>query len=191
LVTGFASVVALCALTTGAARAQEKPFKISGAGVAPTGLPLPGQEPRSHWSIGVATHLGLYFGNGSVKTDSAEFNPATGGFFGEFGSGSPYTFTGANGDTLVCYYGRTDHGAREPGTFTLSIVDALDDGSLVVEALFIAEFVAQPALSTGKFAGVKGSWIMYAKSAPFILGSDDPLMYSWEGEGTLTFKKAK
>jgi hypothetical protein len=33
---------------------------------------------------------------------------------------------------------------------------------------------------------------MYAMSEPFILGSDDPTGYSWEGVGTLTFpKKAK
>ena len=30
---------------------------------------------------------------------------------------------------------------------------------------------------------------MYAFSEPFVLGSDDPVAYSWEGQGTLTFRK--
>jgi hypothetical protein len=62
---------------------------------------------------------------------------------------------------------------------------------LVVEAAWIAEFVAQSDLSTGKFAGVTGSWVMYAYSQPFVLGSDDPVYYSWAGEGWLTFQKPK
>ncbi len=187
----IAALAMVVTLAGGAAQAQVKPFKISGTGVAPSGLPLPGQEPRSHWSVGVATHLGLYFGNGKVQTDSAAFDPATGHIAGEFGSGSPYVFTAANGDQLVCWYGRTDHGAAKPGTFELTIVDILADGSLVVEAKFIAEFVVQPKDSTGKFAGVTGSWIMYAQSLPFVLGSDDPLFYSWEGAGSLKFPVGK
>lgn len=189
VIARFTAVFAVLALVGGTAQAQNKPFKISGAGVAPNGLPLPGQAPRSHWIVGVATHMGLHFGEGTVRTDSAAPNPATGGIAGEFGSGSPYVFTGANGDKLVCWYGRTDHGAKVPGKFELTIVDVLDDGSLVVEALFIAEFVVQPNESTGKFAGVTGSWIMYARTEPFVLGSDDPLLYSWEGQGSLTFPK--
>ena len=188
-------VVALAAFTvviTAAcptAHAQVKPFKITGAGVGPFGLPLPGQEARPHWSVGTATHMGQYAGIGTVKTDSAVFDPATGHITGEFGSGSPYVFTGADGDQLVTVYGRTEFGASVPGTFDLTIVGILDDGSLVVEALFIAEFVAQPADCTGKFAGVTGSWIMYARSEPFVLGSDGPVVYSWQGEGSLTFTK--
>ena len=73
----------------------------------------------------------------------------------------------------------------------LTILDVLDDGSLVVEAAWIAEFVPVPGASTGKFAGVTGSWVMYAYSEPFVLGSDDPVDYSWEGEGTLTFQQGK
>lgn len=182
---------AVLVLAVGAVQAQSKPFKIVGAGVAPNGLPLPGQEPRTHWSVGAATELGLYFGNGGIRTDSAAPNPATGGIAGEFGSASPYEFANGRGDKLVCYYGRTDHGAQTPGTFEITIVDVLDDGSLVVQAEFVAEFIAQPKLSTGKFAGATGSWIMSAWTAPFVLGSDDPILYAWEGEGTLTFKKGK
>src|SRR5580698_5490966 len=72
------------------ARAQVKPFKITGEGVAPRGLPLPGQSPRHHLSVGEATHLGLYIGDGTIQTDSAAPDPATGEITGEFGSGSAY-----------------------------------------------------------------------------------------------------
>ena len=167
-----------------------KPFKITGSGVGPLGLPLPGEPARPHSIVGNATHLVRHTGAGSVRTDSAVFNPDTGTIQGEFGSGDPFVFTAANGDQLVCHYGRTDKGATEPGTFELTIVGATDDGHLIVEALFIAEFVVQPE-STGKFAGATGSWIMYARTEPFILGTSDPVIYSWEGEGTLTFQKPK
>jgi hypothetical protein len=168
-----------------------KPFKIKGSGVGPDGLPLPMQPPREHWIIGEATQLGRHYGEGTVQTDSAAFDPGTGTFTGEFGSGSQFVFTGANGDKLVTWYGRTDHGAQNAGTFTLYVVGFATSGNPIVEAAWIAEFVAQPDESTGKFAGVTGSWIMYAYSAPFELTTSDPVFYSWEGEGTLTYKKGK
>ena len=165
-----------------------KHFKITGEGVAPLGLPLPGQPARHHTSEGHASHLGEYTGDGTVQTDSAVFNPATGTFTGEFGSGSPYVFTGENGAKLVCEYGRTAFGAKKPGTFELTIVGQTADGHLIVTAHFIAEFVPQSELCTGKFEGVTGSWIMYAWTEPFVLGSSDPINYSWKGEGSLTFE---
>ncbi|MSR60202.1 MAG: hypothetical protein EXS05_21615 [Planctomycetaceae bacterium] len=181
--------MALLVADSQSAESQVKPFKISGSGVAPQALPLPGQDPRPHTiDVGNATHLGRYTGVGSVKTDSAAFNPLTGTIQGEFGSGDPFVFIGANGDELVCHYGRTDKGAAEPGTFELTIVGFTELGELIVEAAFIAEFVPQPE-STGKFAGVTGGWIMYAWTEPFVLGSTDPTDYWWEGEGSLTFKK--
>lgn len=167
---------------------QTKPFKVVGEGIGPDGLPLPGEAPRAHWIVGNATHLGRHSGEGSVRTDSATFNPATGTFNGQFGSGSPFVFTAANGDRLACYYGRTDFGASSPGTFELTIVDMLPGGLLLVDAFWIAEFVVQPELCTGRFAGVTGSWIMYARTTePFILGSNDPVYYGWQGEGKLQF----
>jgi hypothetical protein len=30
---------------------------------------------------------------------------------------------------------------------------------------------------------------MYAETAPFVLGSTEPLAYWWTGEGSLTFKQ--
>jgi hypothetical protein len=187
-------IVMLGALVPGSPQTHAqvvKPFKITGEGVGPLGLPLPGQGPGFHNIIGQATHLGRHYGEGTVETDTAVFDPTTGLITGEFGSGSPFVFTGANGDQLVCYYGRTNHGASEPGTFTLAIVGVTEEGSLVVEAAWIAEFVPVSDQCTGKFAGVTGSWIMYAFSEPFVLGSTDPVYYSWEGEGALTFKKGK
>jgi hypothetical protein len=144
-----------------------------------------------HWIVGEATHLGRHYGEGRVQTDTAIPDLEKGQITGEFGSGSAFVFVGANGDRLVTWYGRTDHGASEPGTFILTIVGVAPDGNMIVQAQWIAEFVAVPEESTGKFAGVTGSWIMYARSEPFILGSDDPVSYSWEGEGELTFRRGR
>jgi hypothetical protein len=188
VVSSLAALLAALSLASAPAQAQVKPFKIVGVGVAPDGLPLPSQAARPHWIVGEATDLGRHTGEGSVQTDTAAPQP-DGTIAGEFGGGSPFVFHGANGDDLACYYGRTAFGAAKPGTFDLTVVDVLDDGSLVVEAAFIAEFVVQPNLSTGKFAGATGSWVMYAYTEPFVLGSDDPLDYRWEGEGSLTFRK--
>jgi hypothetical protein len=190
-VSSLAVLAGVLVLDSPATQAQVvKPFKIIGAGVGPEGLPLPGQDPRLHWAIGAASYLGPYYGAGTVETISA--NPPSGGTItGVFGSGSPFIFVGAKGDHLVCWYGRTDHGASTKGTFTLTILDVMPDGNLVVEAAWVAEFLAVPDQSTGQFAGVTGSWIMYAYSEPFVLGSSDPVDYWWEGEGTLTFPKKK
>lgn len=195
-------LLAVLAVLGAPAEAQVvKPFKIKGAGVGPLGLPLPGQDPRPHWIVGEATHLGRHYGEGTVGTDSAVVDLAHGVITGEFGSGTlddpaPFVFVGANGDALVTYYGRTEFGAEGPGTFTLTILEVLgvDGGGnpiLLVEAHWVAEFVVQPDASTGKLHGVTGSWIMDAYSEPFVLGSDDPVAYRWEGEGRLTFPKKK
>jgi hypothetical protein len=118
-------------------------------------------------NVGNATHLCRYTGAETVKTDSAAFDPATGKIVGKFESRSPYVFTGANGEKLVCKYGRTAFGASVPGTFELTILGVTADGFLIVEAAFFAEFVPQPELCTGKFAGATGSWVMYAFTEPF------------------------
>jgi hypothetical protein len=190
-VTSLIALLAALALASAPAQAQTKPFKITGEGVAPLGLPLPGQPARPHSIVGNATQLGRHVGAGTVETDTVAFDPATNTFSGEFGSGSPFRFVGADGDILSCQYGRTDAGASKPGTFKLTIVDVLPDGSLVVVALFIAEFVPVSAECTGKFAGVTGSWVMVALTDPFVLGSMDPTPYSWQGQGSLTYKKGK
>jgi len=185
------SVAVLAAPSAQAEGQVVKGFTIKGEGVAPTGLPLPSQDPREHWIIGEASHLGTHFGTGTVQTDTAVFHPEEGTFTGEFGSGSPFVFEGKHGDRLVVWYGRTDHGASSPGTFVLTIVGFSEDGSPIVEANWIAEFVVVTDQCTGRFRGVSGSWIMYASSEPFVLGSTDPVVYGWEGKGRLTFPRGK
>jgi hypothetical protein len=182
LVTFTLCTMAL-ALGQSRAQAQVKPFKITGGGIGPNGIPLPGQGGCPHSATGNATHLGKYSGEGQVETDTATFLP-NGDITGEFGSPVPFVFTAANGDQLACFYGRTDHGATTPGTFTLV---PLGGGTYV--AFFVAEFVPYLPECTGKFAGVSGGWIMYAMSDPFVLGSDGPVGYTWEGEGSLTFSE--
>ena len=180
----------VCALTSALgqndARAQSKPFQIIGAGIATTGLPLPGQPPREHWAVGIGTDLGLYEGDGEVETDTANFLP-NGDITGLFGSPVPFRFVGSNGDVLACYYGNTDFGAANPGTFELIPVPDLGPGVYV--AHFLAEFVPYLPGCTGKFEGVTGSWIMYASTEPFVLGASDPVGYWWTGSGSLTLKK--
>ncbi len=185
----LAAVLTTLVVASPPARAQVvKPFKITGEGVGPEGLPLPGQPPRPHWIIGNATHLGRHYGEGTVQTDSANVEP-DGRITGEFGSGSPFVFTAANGDTLTCVYGRELFGASQEGTFELIPLPDLGPG--IYMAYWIAEFVPQPELCTGKFAGISGKWVMYAVSEPFLLGSSAPVGYSWEGEGKLTFRQGK
>ncbi len=183
LATLTACTLAL-ALGQSQAVAQVKPFKITGEGFAPEGLgppPIFGGGIRPHNIVGNATHLGKHYGAGTEQTDTFEPQP-NGHITGEFGSGSPFVFTGANGEILSCNYG--SGGGGTPGTYELVPVP----GDRYV-AFFIAEFVPIGDQCTGKFAGVKGSWIMYAVSEPFLFG--EPFAYSWQGEGSLNFKKGK
>jgi len=185
LAVGLTVCALALVLAPSQAEAQVKPFNIIGGGIAPKGLPLPGQGGRPHWAVGFATHLGWYYGEGEVETDTATPHP-DGTITGLFGSPVPFVFTAANGDKLTCYYGRTDFGAANPGTFELVPVPHLP-GCYV--AHFVAEFVPYGPECTGEFQGVSGSWIMYATTAPFELGASDPTGYTWEGEGSLTFPK--
>jgi hypothetical protein len=78
-----------------------------------------------------------------------------------------------------------------PGEVSAPWLGATGNGSLIVEAHWVAEFVAVLEVSTGKFAGVTGSRNVYAQSELFVLGSNDPLSCSWKGEGSLTFQKGR
>jgi hypothetical protein len=168
------------------AEAQVKPFKVTGGGTAPDGLPLfVGAPPAPHNATGNATHLGKYTGDEGMFT-LLSFDPDTlsGTFEGSF------VFVAANGDRLKCNYrGNPDI----PGTGTFS-GSPTADGMVVVT--FIQEFVPVPAESTGKFATVTGgSFIMIATSEAFSPESVDgytvPFAYTWVGEGTLMFGKGK
>jgi hypothetical protein len=183
-VGALAALVIALGVASATAQAQEKPFKVTGAGAGPDGLPLPGQAPRMHWAVGTATHLGKYYGEGSLETISAA-PQADGTITGTFGSGpGGFVFHGANKkDVLATDYGRVD---GNPGTFTLYPVGG---GDFV--AAWVAEFVVDPDRSAGKFAGVTGSWTMLAMSEPFnpFAAEPEPVYYAWKGEGTLTFPK--
>ena len=163
-------------------KAQTEPFDIIGAGIAPNGIPVTPDDPVPHWAIGVATDLGLYYGQGLFQID-AFTSPTT----ADFSSTVPFVFTGSDGGQLVCYYGRVDEGESSPGVATLY---PQADGKFV--AVFVAEFTPVYAECTGRFSKlIGGSFIMVATTEPFVLGSTDPVAYWWEGQGTLTFQHAK
>ncbi|MEO2090972.1 MAG: hypothetical protein ABGY75_15955, partial [Gemmataceae bacterium] len=141
------AVVAVLVLPGGAV-AQTKPFAIAGVGTGPQGLPFPGQPARPHNIVGLATHLGLHTGAGELLNDSIDsFDPVAGVITGKF-HGS-FTFERMNGDKMVCDYGNTAKGAALPGEYTITVVGASDAG-LIVTAFFVAEFMVDPAASTGK-----------------------------------------
>lgn len=177
------AVMAVLALGVPQATAQVKPFKVSGAGIAPDGIPLPPElrndPPAFHWAVGKGTYLGNYYGEGYVQTDNL-----TGPNTANFKSAVPFVFVAANGDKLACTYGDTANGAAQPGHVTLH-----DAGNGMVSAVWVAEFNPVPAQCTGRFAKViGGSFLMIAESEPFVLGAMDPVGYSWTGKGTLHFK---
>ena len=173
-------------LASNQAQAQVKPFKLTGGGTAPDGIPVFPGGLASHNATGNATHLGKYTGDeGMFKLLSIDFTTLTGTFRGSF------VFVAANGDRLKCNYrGNPDI----PGTGTFSGIFNPADGTVVVT--FIQEFVPVPEESTGKFATVTGgSFIMIATSKPFPLtvefGYTPPFEYTWVGDGTLEFAKGK
>jgi len=167
------------ALSQGQADAQVKPFKIAGAGIAPSGLSVIPGVSAPHYSIGVATELGNHTGAGFFQILDYT-SPLT----AHFSSAPYYVFTAANGDKLACTYG-----VSSPGLVTLT---PNSDGSF--SATFIAEFNPVPSLSTGRFAKVTGGgFLMYAQSSPFFLiGTvSTPFFYTWEGEGTIEYSQGQ
>jgi hypothetical protein len=186
----IAAALSVCALVLvvapNQAEAQVKPFKVTGRGTAPDGLPLfVGAPPAPHNATGTGTHLGKYTGDEGMFT-LLSFDPETlsGTFEGSF------VFVAANGDRLKCDY-RGNPDIPGTGTFSGSVTP---DGMVVVT--FIQEFVPVPEESTGKFATVTGgSFIMIATSEAFPLEIVDgytlPFAYTWVGEGTITFGKGR
>jgi hypothetical protein len=156
------------------------PFKVSGGGTAPQGLPLFPGGTAPHNATGMATHLGHYTGEGTFQLLGFT-SPTTGTFTGSF------VFVAANGDRLAFNYG-----ADKPGTFT---VMPAGDGKVVVQ--FVADFTPDPAHSTGRFANVTGgSFTMVATTEPFdptpnAQGYTAPFAYTWVGSGWIEFGKGK
>jgi hypothetical protein len=183
LVPLLALVVSL-ALAAPQAQAQVKPFKITGGGYAPDGISLIPLTAVPHSTVGNATELGNYTGEGFFQ-----ILDYTGPLTAEFSSAPNVVFVAANGDHLAFTYGDTDNGAKQPGEVTLL---PEPDGSFT--AVFVAEFNPDLENCTGRFAKLTGgSFIMVAVSEPFfILGTTTtPFAYSWQGEGTITFSKGK
>jgi hypothetical protein len=182
LIVASLALAASLAYTSSRAEAQVKPFKITGGGYAPEGISLIPDNPVPHSTVGNATELGKYTGEGSFQI--LDF---TGPLSAQFSSAPNVVFIAANGDELAMTYGDTNNGAKQPGEVTLV---PNDDGSFT--AYFVAEFNPDLPNCTGRFAKLTGgSLIMYAVSDPFfILGtSTTPFDYSWHGSGTLTFGK--
>jgi hypothetical protein len=152
------------------------PFRVTGGGNAPSGLPVFPGGTAAHDATGTATQLGRYTGEG-LFTLLGFTSATTGTFRGAF------VFVAANGDRLAFNYG-----ASTPGTFTIM---PASDGKAVVQ--FVAEFTPDPALSTGRFASVVGgSFIMVANTEPFdptpnAQGYTVSFAYTWSGEGSLVF----
>lgn len=164
------------------ADARFVPFKITGGGTVPQGLPIFPYGTAPHNATGTATELGRYTGEGQFQMLTIDPNTLTGTFKGSF------VFTAANGDRLAFNYGAGDN----PGHFALTPVG---NGKFVAE--FVAQFTPDPQLSTGRFADViGGSFTMVATSEPFALSSGvpgftAPFAYSWVGEGSLEFSTGK
>lgn len=180
--------LARAALVTGAATAaqaddsQVVPFKITGSGPAPNGLPLIPFNTGPHQATGTATELGKYTGAGTFELGSLSISP-TGAVTGTF-EGS-FVFVAANGDRLAVTYGD-----GFSGVFTGQLSG---DGTSVTNVRFDAVFTPDPGNSTGRFADViGGSWRMIAQAPSISLvssvpGYTAPFNYTWSGEGSLVF----
>ena len=169
------------AFSQGSAQAQVvKPFEISGGGPAPQGIFLTPGTPGIHYATGHATELDRYSCVGMFQL----LGPNT------FSSAPYCIFIAEDGDVLACTYGDVTNGATGPGMITLT---PRPDG-ITFTARFVAEFNPVPALCTGRFAKVTGgSFIMIATSRPFSLSGTQtsPFVYSWQGDGSLTFKQGR
>jgi hypothetical protein len=184
----LAALVASFALACNTAEAQQtREFEVEGGGTAPKGLPLPGAPPGSHWAKGEGTFLHKYHGEGAVQINpDFTVDPKTGNISGTFESAVPFVFTGKDGDKLACTYGDPKFGPQ--GTYELIYLGGKPPGiGGTYQAFFVADFIPYDPDCTGKVKGVTGGWTMYAMTEPFVLGSTDPVEYTWKGEGSLTF----
>lgn len=159
---------------------EESPFRITGGGSAPNGLPLVPGVTTTFSATGNATKLGKYEGDGTLTLGSLEISAAgevSGTFQGTF------VFVAANGDRLAVTYG---DGLTGTLTGQLSA-----DGLSVENVEFDAFFLPDPANSTGRFERViGGGWRMIANADPLSLvggapGFTAPFDYTWSGVGTL------
>jgi hypothetical protein len=186
--TGATTVDVSGTISYGKAGAGVKalPFKITGGGPAPNGLPLVPGGTGPHSATGKATQLGKYTGEGTFEMGSLNISP-TGAVTGTFQG--TMVFVAANGDRLAFVYG-----AGTSGVFTGQMSA---DGTAVENVEFDAIFTPDPANSTGRFAQVTGGGFrMIAKAESISLisavqGFTAPFDYTWSGEGTLEYGKGK
>jgi hypothetical protein len=161
---------------------QVVPFHVTGGGIAPQGVPLFPGGTAPHNATGTATHLGKYTGDeGNFQLLSIDPATGSGTFRGSF------VFVAANGDRLAFDYGADP---ANPGKFQL-----MPAGNGKVVVVFVAVFTPVAALSTGRFASVTGgSFTMVATTEPFdptpnAQGYTAPFAYTWQGDGSLVFRK--
>jgi hypothetical protein len=121
------------------------PFKVTGGGPAPDGLPLLPFESAPHQATGTATRLGRYTGDGTFTLGSLTITPITGQVTGTFQG--TFVFVAANGDRLA-----TTYGDGFTGIFTGQLSA---DGTAVEDVTFDAIFTPDPVNSTGRFANVR------------------------------------
>jgi hypothetical protein len=163
---------------------QVVPFKVTGGGPAPGGLPLFPGGSGPHFATGTATQLGNYTGEGTFVLGTLNTS-ATGQVTGTF-EGS-FMFVAANGDRLTFNYG-----TGFTGKFTGQLSA---DGTTVVNVTFDAVFTPDPSKCTGRFANVIGGSFRMIANAPSISlissvpGYTAPFNYTWSGEGYLVFSR--
>lgn len=163
---------------------KARPFRITGGGLAPMGLPLVPGVTSTFGSTGTATGLGKYTGEGTFTLGSLEIS-ATGAVSGTFQG--TFVFTAANRDQLAVTFGD-----GFGGTFTGQLSA---DGTSVEYVEFDAFFSPDPENSSGRFERVvSGGWRMIAKADSVSLvggapGFTAPFDYSWSGAGTLDYAK--
>ena len=113
-----------------------------------------------------------YHAEGLVRLDHF-----TGPTTADFSSEVPVVFTAANGDELHFDYAGT--------------VELVPLGGDLFVTVWVAPFTPA-AGSTGRFADViGGSFIMTAVTDPFAVLGDTDIAYTWEGSGTLVFRRGK
>jgi hypothetical protein len=174
----LAALVAVLTLASQTAEAQVKPFKVTGGGFVPQGIPVVPNVAATHTAVGQATELGRYSAVGQFQL--LKFTSPT---TADFDSAVPCVFQAANGDKLAFTYGDTGNGAKQSGK-----VQLFPAAGAKVYAIFVAEFNPVPASSTGRFRNVSGgSFIMTAVTQPFVLGSTAPVAYTWSGDGWIQY----
>jgi hypothetical protein len=174
------------ALAASNAEMQVLPFRVTGGGPAPSGIPLTPGVTVPHQATGTGTYLGKYTGEGEFTPGSLSISP-TGAVSGTFQG--TFMFVAANGDRLAMTYGDGFSG-RFTGQLSA-------DGTAVENLTFDAIFTPDPEHSTGRFASVTGGsfrMIAHVDAVSLISsmpGFTAPFDYTWSGEGSLEFSKGK